>query len=178
MADNQNPTASNARSRRANQRYRRGAHNIELNANALTQHFARKDRTHQSPVANLVSLTISNYHLAPLGARRIYDVILPPSHDRADLTADPIYFYHPSARQDPQSPLSIQPTAPITTPVLIENYYISGVYSTNPRNESNLYVYIYLPSDYNTVNEVLNLLITQLISMQAAGYPTSIIGMI
>jgi hypothetical protein len=41
-----------------------------------------------------------------------------------------------------------------------------------------LYVYIYLPSFYNTVNEVLDLLTTQLTSMQAAGYPTSTTYMI
>jgi len=100
MADNRSPTASTARDRRANQRYRRGAHNVELNANAqlaLTQHFARNGRTRQPPSTDPMSLTISNYHSAPLGARRIYDAILPPSHDRADLTADSIYFYHPSA---------------------------------------------------------------------------------
>jgi len=57
--------------------------------------------------------------------------------------------------------------------VVIENYYISGVYSTGPRNKSSFYGYIYLPSDYNTVNEVLDLLTAQLTYMHAAGYPTS-----
>jgi hypothetical protein len=62
--------------------------------------------------------------------------------------------------------------------VIIENYYITGVYSTNPRNEHTFYIYIYLPNDYNTVNELLDLLTNQLASMQAAGYPTSPVGMV
>jgi hypothetical protein len=62
--------------------------------------------------------------------------------------------------------------------VLIENYYISGIYSTNPRNESSFYVDIYLPSVYTIVNEVLDLLTTQLAFMHATGYPTSATCMI
>jgi hypothetical protein len=62
--------------------------------------------------------------------------------------------------------------------VLIENYCISGVYSTNPRNESSVYVYIYHLSDYTTINEVLDLLTTQLTSMHAAKYPNSATCMI
>ena len=55
----------------------------------------------------------------------------------------------------------------------IENYYVTGVHSTSPRNENTFYIYIYLPNDYNTVNEILDLLSAQLTSMQAVGYPTS-----
>ena len=101
MADDQNSAASISRGRRDIQRYRRGAHNVSLNANArmaLAQHFVRKGRTHQPPASDPIFLTVSKYHSAPLGTYRMYDAILPLSHDRADLTADPIYFYHPSAR--------------------------------------------------------------------------------
>jgi len=48
MADDQTPTASASQRQRANQRYRRGVHDVALNANdrlALIQHFARKGRT-------------------------------------------------------------------------------------------------------------------------------------
>jgi len=110
MADNQHPAAATTRGRRANQRYRRGVHNVELNANAklaLTQHFARKGRTHQSSASDPISLNISDYHSAPLGGRHITDAILPSAPDRASLTADPVYFYHPSTRQDLQSPLAL-----------------------------------------------------------------------
>jgi len=57
--------------------------------------------------------------------------------------------------------------------VLIKNYYISGIYSTNSRSERSFYAYGYLTNDYNTVNEVLDLLTIQLESMHVAGYPTS-----
>jgi hypothetical protein len=62
--------------------------------------------------------------------------------------------------------------------VVIENYYITGVYSTNPRNEKAFYVYIYLPNNYNIVNDLLDLLAIQLTSMQATEYPTSTTCMI
>jgi hypothetical protein len=62
--------------------------------------------------------------------------------------------------------------------VIIENYYITGVYSTYPRNENTFYIYNYLPNDYNTVSELVDLLTTQLTSMQAAGYPASTTCMI
>ena len=42
--------------------------------------------------------------------------------------------------------------------MILHHYFISGIYSTNPRNESSFYIYIYLPIDYTTVNEVLDLL--------------------
>ena len=140
MADDQNTTASAYRDRRPNQLYCRGVQNVALNANprlTLTHHFILRGRTaDQPPAAKPISLTISKYRSVPLGARRIYDAVLPPPHNRADLIADLIYFYHPSARHDLQSLLTLQPSAPSHSPVLIENSYIFGVYSTNPKTKA------------------------------------------
>ena len=57
-------------------------------------------RTQPTPASDPISLTIGKYHSAPLGARRIFAAVHPPTYDRADLTLNPIYFFHPSARED------------------------------------------------------------------------------
>ena len=96
-------SSSATRGRRTNQRYRRGAHNVTLDASArlaLTQHFASKGRKQPPTATDSTSLTISSYYTAPLGARSILDAVLPPTHNRYDLSADPIYFNHLSARED------------------------------------------------------------------------------
>ena len=94
------------------------------------------------------------------------------------MTHEPIYHLHPSAKLDLlQSPLVLQPASPNHNPALIENYNITGVHSTNPQSEHNFYIYLYLPNDYNTTDEVLELITAQLNLLQAAGYPTSAFGM-
>ena len=103
MDNNVPQTSSATRGRRTNQRYRRGAHNVTLDASArlsLTQHFASKGRKQPPTATDSTSLTISSYYTAPLGARNILEAVLPPTHNRNDLSADPIYFIHPSARED------------------------------------------------------------------------------
>jgi hypothetical protein len=140
---------------------------------ALTQHFANKGRTQPSPASDPISLSISNYYTAPLGSRRILEAGLPSAHDRTDLSADPIYFYHPSAREYLHHPLLLHPAAPTVHPVIIDNYYITSIYSTNTQNNSSFYIYIYLPNDYDQTTNIIDILIIQLNSMRAARYPTS-----
>jgi len=73
MENEQPPSSSTPRGRRGTQRYRRGAHNVTLDASArlaLTQHFAMKSRTQAPPASDPISLNISSYYTAPLGARR------------------------------------------------------------------------------------------------------------
>jgi hypothetical protein len=125
------------------------------------------------PASDPISLNISNYNTAPLGARRILEAVLPPTHDCNDLSADPIYFHHPSAREDLQHPLLLQPEAPTLNSVSIENYFVTGIYSTNSHNDNNFHVYIYLPNDYDNTADIIEILTTHLDSMQTAGYPTS-----
>jgi hypothetical protein len=171
------PQSSSAtRGRRANQRYRRGAHIVTLNASAilaLTQHVASKGRTQPPSATDPTSLTISNFYTAPLGARSILEAVLPPTHDRSDLSADPIYFNHPSAREDLQHPLLLCPSAPSLNSVTIENYYITGVLSSNTQNDISFYVYIYLPNDFDHTTDVIDILTIQLDFMRSAGCPTS-----
>ena len=80
-----------------------------------------KNRTQPIPATDPISMTISKYHKAPLGARRIYEAVPLTIYDRADLAADPAYFFHPSAREDLQSPLLLHPLTPSHSPVTIEN---------------------------------------------------------
>jgi hypothetical protein len=143
MNDDNSQSTSTPRGRRNTQRHRRGAHNVTLNASArlaLTQHFALKGRTQQPPDSDPITRNISNYYTAPLGARRILEAVLPPTHDRNDLTADTIYFHHPSAKEDLQHPLLLQPATHSHNPVNIENYYITGVYSNNTQNDNSFNV--------------------------------------
>ena len=102
--------------------------------------------------------------------------MLPPHHDRADLSADPIYFNHPSAREDLQHPLLLHPAAPGLNSVVIENYYVTGVHSNNTQNNTSFCIYIYLPNDYDHTANVIEILTLQLESMRTAGYPTSPMG--
>jgi hypothetical protein len=105
---------------------------------------------------------------APLNARRTYDAVLPHHHTRSNLSYDPIYQLHPSVRLDLQSPLVLQPTSTNHNPALVENTYITGVHSTNPQSENNFSIYLYLPIDYNTTNEVLELVTTELKLLEVA----------
>jgi len=180
MEDDQPQTSTTPRGRRTNQRYRRGAHNVTLNPSArlaLTQHFAAKGRT-QPPAANdPISLNISNYYSAPLCGRQILEAVLPPTHDRASLSSDPIYFHHPSPREDLQHPLLLRTTTQGLNSVVIENYYVTGVHSHNTQNSASFSVFIYLPNDYDHTTDIIELLTTQLDSMKKAGYPTTPLGL-
>ena len=176
MNDDRPQSSAAARGRRTNQRYRRGAHNVVLDSTArlaLTQHFAAKGRTQTPAASDPVSLTISSYFSAPLGGRRVLEEVLPPHHNRDDLSEDPIYFNHPSAREDLQHPLLLRPAAPGLNSVIIENYYVTGVHSNTSQNDTSFYVYIYLPNDYDYNTDVIDILTLQLDSMRTAGYPTT-----
>jgi hypothetical protein len=119
-----------------------------------------KGRTQPPPASDPISLNISSYYTPPLGARRILEAVLPLTHDRSDLSADTIYFYHPSAREDLQHPLLLQHIAPTLNSVIIENYFITGIYSTNTQNDSSFHIYIYLPNDYDNTTNVIHILTT------------------
>jgi len=82
------------------------------------------------PATNAISLTIGNVHDAPLDARKIDKNVYPTAVYRDNILAtDPIYLYHPSPRQDLQSPLALTPLSPAHSPFLIDNHYLIGVYS-------------------------------------------------
>jgi len=75
-----------------------------------------------------ISLTIGNYHDAPLNARKLDKNVYPTATDRDNvLEADPIYLYHSSPHQDLQIPLALTPLSPAHILVLIENQYLTGV---------------------------------------------------
>ncbi len=142
----------------------------------MTQHFATKRRTQLPTAQDPNTLIISNYHTAPLGARSVLAAVLPPTHDRNDLSEDPIYFNHPLAREDLQHPLLLHPAASGLQPVAIENYYITGISSSNTQNENSFDVYLYLPNDYDQTTDIVDILTIQLDSMRASGYPASFAG--
>ena len=163
MENDQPPSSSAPTGRRGIQRYRRGAHNVTLNASArlaLTQHVDIKGRTQPPPASDPISLNINNYYTPPLGARRTLEAVLPPTHDRTYLSADSIYFHHTSAKEDLQHPLLLQPATPTLNSVIIESYYITCIYSTSTQNDNSFYIYIYLPNDYDNTTDVIEILTT------------------
>jgi hypothetical protein len=119
-----------------------------------------KGRTQPPPASDPISLNINNYYTAPLGDRRILEAVLPPTHDRNDFSADPIYLHHPSAREDLQHPLLLQPTTPTLNSEIIENYFVTSIYSTNSQNDNSFHVYIYLPNDYDNTTDIIDILTT------------------
>ena len=61
---------------------------------------------------------------------------------------EPIYLYHPSARQNLQSPLALTPLSPSYCPVLVDIQYLIGVHSAKDPNVSTYSIYMmYLPHD-------------------------------
>ncbi len=61
---------------------------------ALTQHLMRRGRSLQPPTTDIISLTIGNYHDAPLNARKIDKNVYPTAADHTNLLkTDRIYIY-------------------------------------------------------------------------------------
>ena len=120
-----------------------------LNAQmALTHHLMRRGRSILPPATDAISLTIVNFHDAPLNARRLDHNVYPTAVDRDNvLEADPIYLHHPSPRQDLQSPLAFNPLSPAHSPVLLEDQYLTGVHSAKDPIVSTYTIFMYLPHD-------------------------------
>jgi hypothetical protein len=119
----------------------------------------RQGRNLQPPATCAISLTIGNFHDAPLNARK-FDKHVYPSVAYRDtiLETNPIYLYHPSTRLDMHSTLALTPLSPAHNLVLIENQYLIGVHSAKDPNVSTHTIYIYLPHDFDhktTIRAVL-----------------------
>ena len=129
---------------------------------AITQHLARKSQTTRLPASNPISTMLGNYHHAPIKARRITVDVHPTAATRGDIHTDPIYLHHPLARNDLKSPLALTPASPSHTPVLIDNYYITIVHSSISSTANNYDIYLYLPNDYDSDNDLYSILSDQL----------------
>ena len=133
--NNTNPAASRGRSGgsrafRGRTRGRGFYFNMTAQA-AFTQHLMRSGRSLQPPANDIISLTIGSYHDVALNARKIDKDVYPTAADHTNiLETDPIYFYHPTPRQDLQSPLALTPLYPAHNPVLLENQYLTGTHHT------------------------------------------------
>jgi hypothetical protein len=125
---------------------------------ALTQHTMRRGRGLQPAATDATSLTIGNYHNAPLSARKIDKSIYPTAADRDKiLETDPIYLYHSSPCQDLQSPLALTPLSPAHISLLLEIQYLTGVHSAKDPNVSTYTIYMYLPHDVNHKTTILTI---------------------
>ena len=103
---------------------------------------------------------------APLNARKFDKKIYTHVADRDNiLETDPIYLYHPSFRQDLQSPLGLTPLSPAHSPLLIENHYLTGVHTAKDHNILTYTVFMYLPHDAEYKTTARTILTTQLTHM-------------
>jgi len=124
----------------------------------------RQGRGLQPPATDVISLAIGNYHDAPLDARKIDKNVYPTAADRSNiLETDPIYLYHPSPRQDLQSPLALTPRSPAHNLVLLENQYLTRVHSAKDPNINTYKIYIYLPHDIDHKTVILTILSNELV---------------
>ena len=140
----------------------------------LTQHLMRRGRSLLPPVTDAISLTVGNFHDAPLNARRLNKNVYPTAVDRDNvLEADPIYLHHSSPRQDLQSSLALTPLSPTHSPVLIGNQYLTGIHFSKNPNISSYTIFMHLPHDADHKTIIKTILTDQLAHMKAAGFPTS-----
>jgi hypothetical protein len=148
---------------------------FNLNAQmALTKHLVRRGHILRPASTDVMSLIISNFLDAPFNVKK-----LDKNVDRDNiLQIDPFYLYHPSTRQDLQSPLAINnPLSPAHNPILIENKYLTSVHSAKDPNVITYTIFMYLPHDVDYKFTIRTVLTHQLTRMQDAGLPTSLDGL-
>jgi hypothetical protein len=134
----------------------------------------RKGRSLQPPIADAISLTIGNFHDAPLNAHKFGKNVYPSDADRDHiLETDSIYLYHPSSGQDLRSPLALTPLSPAQNPILIENQHRTRVHSAKDPNISTYTIYMYLPHDVDHKITIQTMLKNHFSHVQAAGLPKS-----
>jgi hypothetical protein len=123
---------------------------------------------------NVISLTIGNFHDTPINVRKLDKNGYPSTPNRDNiLEIDHIYLYHPSNRQDLQSPLALTPLSPSHSLVLIENQYLTGVHSAKDPNVNTYTIFMYLPHDVDHKTTIRAVLTNQFTHMQTTGLPTS-----
>ncbi len=154
------------------------SYSLTANAHiALTQHLLRRTHTQKPALSDPISRLLGSFHTAPLNARRVDPNVYPTPTDRESVLANPIYYHHPSARLDLQSPLALNPISPAHSPVLIDNYYITGTHSGHDPNTSSYKLTMFLHNLDDPATVIKPLLTQQLTDMQNAGFPTSTQGL-
>jgi len=91
----------------------------------------------------------------------------PTARCRGDLDNDCLYLYHPSRRLDLQSSLALAPLSPNHSPELIDNLYLTGVYSIDSATTSAFLIHIYIPKA--TPDDIVSIISMQINDMQKAG---------
>ncbi len=100
-----------------------------------------------------------------------FPYVHPAVERRCELANDYIYLHHSSRRLDLQSPLAMAPLSPSHSPELIDNSYLTGVYSTESATKSAFLVYIYILEI--RADDIANVLPAKLYEMQKCGAPIS-----
>ena len=80
-------------------------------------------------------------------------------------------------RNSNHSPLTFIPASPTHAPTLIDNYYTTGVRSSNSSTSYSYDIYIYLSNDNDSDNNLYSLINDQLKILETTGYPISPAGL-
>ena len=89
--------------------------------------------------------------------------VYPAAGSRGELDNDCIYLHHPSRRLDLESPLALAPLTHNHSPELIDNLYLTGVYSTDSSTTSAFLIHIYLPEA--TPEDIITIILRRLKEM-------------
>ena len=158
------PPSGSGTSRRRVQRFKRGGHQMQLGSQAIStiSHLLhRKGQAQAPPDTDEQSLVIGSFHNAPLSFRMHSTHVHPAVGRRGELYNDCFYLHHPSRRLDLQSPLALNPITQNHTPQLIDNLYLTGVYSNDSATTNAFIFYIYIPkASANDIATILSKLTT------------------
>jgi hypothetical protein len=138
----------------------------------ISQLLHRKGQTHAPPDTDERSLAIGRFHEAPLNARMLSQHVYPTVGQREELDNDCLYIYHPSTQLDLQSLLALRPILADHSPDLIDNLYLTGVYSTESATANAYIGHLYIPE--STPADIANIMAAQLEDVQKQGIQTSL----
>jgi len=161
------PPTGSGTSRRRVQRFKKGGLQTQLGSHArptISQMLLRKGHAQTPLDADEQSLAIGSFYGAPLSARMHSPHVHPAVERSGELDNDCLYLHHPSRRLDLKSPLAPAPLSPNHSPELIDNMYLTGVYSTNSATTSVFLVYTYIPEA--TSDDIANIISMQLNDIQ------------
>ena len=156
---------------RARQRYAKkcAKQQSSSNHNNQTPDLPKLSEIDTSPEA----LVIGNYYAFPHGGRTSRKQVATPPTFQTSIRTDGLpYTLHPSPRQDLQSDLQYDTADDGDTPMIYNNFYLTGKYSMDTHNKQSYLVYVTITSDPTVplIERCRQLLEHQLSALGKQGY--------
>jgi len=138
---------------------------------SISQLLHSKATAQTLPDTDHVSLTIGAYHDAPLKGRMHTSYVFPTVGTRGFSYNNCIYTYHPSSRLDLQSPLALASSNTDSPPDLLNEHYITCIFSNDSTTDNAFSIYIKI---FNTSpQDILHLRMLELTEMQTQSHDTN-----